>query len=83
MTDRGWKELVEPLRHRILCLPRRAMSIGSTSGKISTDYKKSGYPSSRLGFCLLKRKPEQFSCKKHGTKTGRKKKSDIRSHLKY
>lgn len=74
MTDRGWKELVEPLRHRILCLPRRAMSIGSTSGKISTDYKKSGYPSSRLGFCLLKRKPEQFSCEKHGTKTGRKKK---------
>ena len=77
MTERGWKERVEPLRHCILRLPRKAMSTGSTSGKISTDYKKLGYPSSRLGFCLLKCKPEQFSCKKHGTETGRKKNTTV------
>ena len=75
MTERGWKEPVEPLRHRLLHLPRRATSTGSTSGKISIDYKRLGYPSSRLGFCLFKRKSEQLSCKKHGNETGREEKN--------
>ena len=74
MTERGWREPVEPLRYCLLHLPRRAMSTGSTSGKISIDYKRLGYPSSRPSFCLFKWKSEQFSCKKHGTETGREKK---------
>lgn len=54
VTEREWKEVVEPPRHSILFLPRRAMSRCSRSGKLSTDDKGLSYPSFRPGLHSLK-----------------------------